>query len=115
MTLWSMIVTLWSSILTHASNSSIPSKHEDPVDLIVQDPVPFAGETLEEPVNLEKIEHIVVLMQENRSFDHMLGYLSLLGGREDVDGLKGNETNPLAGLPPVGITRLLPEDTAMAF
>ena len=31
---------------------------------------------------LERIEHIVVLMLENRSFDHMLGYLSLEGGRE---------------------------------
>ena len=38
--------------------------------------------------NLEKIEHIVVLMLENRSFDHMLGYLSLEGGRDDVDGLR---------------------------
>lgn len=47
--------------------------------------------------NLKKIEHIVVLMLENRSFDHMLGYLSLPasggGGREDVDGLTGPEVN----------------------
>ena len=47
---------------------------------------------------LSQIDHIVVLMLENRSFDHMLGYLSLppaLGGkgRTDVDGLTGNETN----------------------
>jgi hypothetical protein len=43
---------------------------------------------------LERIEHIVVLMLENRSFDHMLGYLSLEGGRDEVDGLRrglGNE------------------------
>lgn len=37
--------------------------------------------------NLGKIEHIVVLMLENRSFDHMLGYLTLESGRADVDGL----------------------------
>src|SRR5215213_4204610 len=47
---------------------------------------------------LQAIEHIVVLMLENRSFDHMLGYLSLPPaqggkGRTDVDGLKGTETN----------------------
>jgi phospholipase C len=47
---------------------------------------------------LDQIEHIVVLMLENRSFDHMLGYLSLpaaLGGRDraDVDGLRGPDTN----------------------
>ncbi|HEY4846219.1 MAG TPA: alkaline phosphatase family protein [Methylocella sp.] len=37
--------------------------------------------------NLKKIEHIVVLMMENRSFDHLLGYLTLEKGRTDVDGL----------------------------
>jgi len=43
--------------------------------------------------NLEKVDHIVVLMLENRSFDHMLGYLSLEGGRGDVDGLRGEFAN----------------------
>jgi len=42
---------------------------------------------------LERIEHIVVLMLENRSFDHMLGYLSLEGGRGDVDGLRPGMAN----------------------
>src|SRR4051794_20738144 len=46
---------------------------------------------------LGKIEHIVVLMMENRSFDHMLGYLSLAGGPHvqltDVRGLSGTESN----------------------
>ena len=46
---------------------------------------------------LGKIEHIVVLMMENRSFDHMLGYLSLEGGREDVDGLKVGMANDYGG------------------
>jgi phospholipase C len=35
---------------------------------------------------LAQIEHIVVVMLENRSFDHMLGYLSLDGRRPVVDG-----------------------------
>ena len=43
--------------------------------------------------NLEKIGHIVVLMLENRSFDHMLGYLSLEGGRDDIDGLREEFAN----------------------
>ena len=43
--------------------------------------------------NLAKIEHVVVLMLENRSFDHMLGYLSLEGGRTDVDGLRPEFAN----------------------
>jgi phospholipase C len=44
---------------------------------------------------LDRIEHIVVLMLENRSFDHMLGYLSLPPrGRADVDGLRAGMANP---------------------
>ena len=43
--------------------------------------------------NLEKVDHVVVLMQENRSFDHMLGYLSLEGRRQDIDGLHDGLAN----------------------
>jgi phospholipase C len=45
--------------------------------------------------NLGKVDHIVVLMMENRSFDHLLGYLSLPGdgGRDDIEGLTGQEFN----------------------
>jgi phospholipase C len=43
--------------------------------------------------SLDKVEHIVVLMLENRSFDHMLGYLSLEGGRPEVDGLQADFAN----------------------
>jgi hypothetical protein len=46
---------------------------------------------------LERIEHLVVLMLENRSFDHMLGYLSLEGARADVDGLRPEMVNERAG------------------
>jgi phospholipase C len=47
--------------------------------------------------NLLKIDHIVVLMLENRSFDHMLGYLSLEGGRGDIDGLREEFANDHGG------------------
>src|ERR1017187_1297786 len=41
--------------------------------------------------DLGKIRTIVVVMMENRSFDHMLGYLSLPPfNRSDVDGLSNN-------------------------
>ena len=50
-----------------------------------------------DPGRLSNIDHIVVLMMENRSFDHMLGYLSKHGGRVDVDGLRGGERNHYAG------------------
>ncbi len=52
--------------------------------------------------NLSKIDQVVVLMLENRSFDHMLGYLSLAavdggGGRDEVDGLAADMANEWAG------------------
>jgi phospholipase C len=36
--------------------------------------------------NLRKIDHVVVLMMENRSFDHMLGFLTIEQGRTDIAG-----------------------------
>ncbi len=43
---------------------------------------------------LDEIRTIVILMQENRSFDHMLGHLSLEDPQSDVDGLSNPDTNP---------------------
>lgn len=37
---------------------------------------------------LDNIKTVVLLMFENRSFDHMLGHLSLELGRTDIDGLQ---------------------------
>jgi phospholipase C len=48
---------------------------------------------------LGKIEHIVVLMLENRSFDSMLGKLKPKSA--DYDGLTGDEQNPNANGPAV--------------
>ncbi|URE49057.1 Phosphoesterase family [Musa troglodytarum] len=41
------------------------------------------------------IKTLVVLVMENRSFDHMLGWLRTKGGRPDIDGLTGHEYNRL--------------------
>jgi phospholipase C len=43
-------------------------------------------------VGSDKLQHIVVLMMENRSFDHMLG--SLKAKFPAINGLTGNESNP---------------------
>ncbi len=40
---------------------------------------------------LNSLKHIVVVMMENRSFDHMLGGLKAIDTR--IDGLTGNESN----------------------
>ncbi len=44
------------------------------------------------PPGLDNLKHVVVLMMENRSFDHMLGSLAAVDPR--IDGLTGVETNP---------------------
>ena len=44
------------------------------------------------PAGLDNLRHIVVLMMENRSFDHMLGGLTREYPR--INGLTGNESNP---------------------
>jgi phospholipase C len=48
---------------------------------------------------LSSIQHIVVLMLENRSFDHMLGYLyadaeNISPAGDRFEGLNGDESNP---------------------
>lgn len=40
------------------------------------------------------IKTIVVLVQENRSFDHMLGWMKSLN--PEIDGVTGQESNPLS-------------------
>jgi phospholipase C len=77
----------------------LPEHWEQVAELIAEPIPPTPAGTVATPNNaaaqrLAAVEHIVVLMLESRSFDHMLGYLSLpegLGGsgRTDVDGLRG--------------------------
>jgi len=49
--------------------------------------------------NAAGIQHVFVLMLENRSFDHMLGFASIrgtdaeTGAPTEINGLKGTETN----------------------
>ncbi len=51
------------------------------------------------PPGLDKLKHLVVLMLENRSFDHMLGALKAVDPR--IDGLDGTESNPDSNGAPV--------------
>ena len=71
------------------------------------------------PVGLAGIEHIVVLMLENRSFDHMLGYLyseqANVSPRGDAfDGLTGTESCPDDNGDPVSVYKITP-GTANAY
>jgi phospholipase C len=51
-------------------------------------------------VNAPPIEHVFVLMLENRSFDHMLGFSGIPG----LEGLTGKESNPLPSGQPVTVS-----------
>jgi phospholipase C len=58
---------------------------------------------------LSKIDTIVVLMMENRSFDHYLGQLKqdpMYASASRVDGLVGNESNPDSNGDPVNVFKL---------
>jgi phospholipase C len=60
---------------------------------------------------LSSIEHIVVLMLENRSLDHMLGFLYTDSGNKSpagdaFDGLTGKESNPDANGKAVPVWRI---------
>jgi phospholipase C len=46
-----------------------------------------------------KVDHIVVLMMENRSFDHMLGFLTIDEGRNDIEGLTAGLSNSTGEVP----------------
>jgi phospholipase C len=57
------------------------------------------GAGMSNGTGLSSVNHIVVLMLENRSFDHMLGYLYAGQGNtspagQPFDGLTGTESNP---------------------
>jgi phospholipase C len=81
----------------------LPEKYRQVVDVLAAPVPPTPEQRIPAPKDeaagrLAQVEHIVVVMMENRSFDHMLGYLSLpaaLGGRDrtDVDGLHGPDVN----------------------
>ena len=62
---------------------------------------------------LAAIEHVVVLMLENRSFDHMLGYLYADSGNtspagQPFEGLTGSESNPANSGAPASVFKIEP-------
>jgi len=61
---------------------------------------------------MPQIDHVVVLMLENRSFDSMLGWLK--PGDPNFRGLTGNESNPQTGpgLPPIKVWNQTGSDPA---
>src|SRR5579872_6025471 len=63
--------------------------------------------------NLAAVNHVVVLMLENRSFDHMLGYLYAGSGNvspsgQPFEGLTGTESCPDSSGNRVGVYQITP-------
>ncbi len=60
---------------------------------------------------LASVDHVVVLMLENRSFDHMLGFLypgNVSPSGQPFDGLTGTESNPGSDGQPVTVFQIQP-------
>lgn len=69
---------------------------------------------------LAAVEHIVVLMLENRSLDHMLGYLYSDSGNvspagDPFEGLTGSESCPGSNGQPVTVYQITPQTTDAYF
>ena len=69
---------------------------------------------------LSSINHIVVLMLENRSFDHMLGFLYADTGNvspagQPFEGLTGQESNPGSDGAPVSVFKIQASDPSPYF
>jgi len=65
------------------------------------------------PSPLQGIDHFVVVMLENRSFDHMLGFLypEKTGPRgQPFEGLTGSESNPDSRSKQTKVFKILPKD-----
>jgi phospholipase C len=60
------------------------------------------GDTWSVPNLRNKIDHIVIVMMENRSFDHVLGYRAQLRGAQNADGLTDELLTFLGSPPPDG-------------
>ena len=75
-----------------ASKKPIPLKKKTAVAFAAA--APSAASSADS--NLNKIDHVVVLMMENRSFDHMLGHLKLNHGHAS-DGLVATMSNQFRG------------------
>ena len=83
-------------------NTSPPSTNDTPAPPTNSTPTdpPKTDPVLGPKELLAGVEHIVVLMMENRSFDHFLGALKTDSGyaaKATVDGLAGTESNPAPG------------------
>jgi phospholipase C len=79
------------------ATSTSPTEPREPAGTAPDSPISTDEPKLSPKELLAGVEHIVVLMMENRSFDHYMGALasdSVYPSRAKVEGLKGTESNP---------------------
>ncbi len=79
--------------LATGADQSVPRDMAMARDAAARDAATAPDMAVSDQQLLASIDNIVVLMMENRSFDHYLGSLALDEGRP-IDGLTGNEWNP---------------------
>lgn len=89
------VLTHYDPVPLAANSADAKSPEEIPVPGLPQLPdLPIPDLDPRSLANLNKIAHIVVVMQENRSFDNVLGFLAQAPfERDDVDGVKASMGN----------------------
>ncbi|HEY8376088.1 MAG TPA: alkaline phosphatase family protein [Nannocystis sp.] len=98
--------TTGSTTSTGEPGTSSSTGHETTSEGTTGEPVDeCAASDLAPEELLAPIEHIVVLMMENRSFDHYFGARKLVEGLA-VDGLTGTESNPSVSLGDITVFKM---------
>jgi phospholipase C len=98
-----------------------PVRLRTPRGLVYELAPPRAAPASEETSSLlSEVQHIVVLMLEQRSFDHMLGFLYASQGNvspsgQPYDGLTGSESNPGPSGEPVTVFEISPSQPDAYF
>jgi phospholipase C len=98
-----------------------PVRLRTPRGLVYELTPPRAAPASEETSSLlSEIQHVVVLMLEQRSFDHMLGFLYTSQGNvspsgQPYDGLTGSESNPGPSGEPVTVFEISPSQPDAYF
>jgi phospholipase C len=66
-------------------------------------------------MNPAGIRHVVVLVQENQSFDRLLGYITLPDPKQKLEGLTGEESNPVSPDAPGELVRVSKTSSPEAY
>lgn len=77
------------TVTSAAAASTVPDGQQEEQKATIKPPPPSPPNVPQQ----DRIKHVVVLMEENRSFDHILGFYKRINS--EINGLNGNERIPI--------------------